>query len=620
MFIVCLLLSVSIAKPEDKVPEIYQRIKIDSAGQLYAQDSLGTIVPLQIPSPKYTLKKIRTEPVGTDSGLIFNFDDTLMTGNIYFGLMPDPADVNHDYTIFRSAAKIKAGIAKVELLRRLKGLYDWSDWGDAGYMRLGYRIIDSDGMIVYDGKLIVTSDKSFAVDTSIIEGPFVNIITENSAVISFQTNRAAICSVTVGDKTFKDSTPLTQHEIQLDGLASDSRHDYKVHYGKHTDQHYLRTAPRPGSRTAFTFAYTSDGRSNYGGGERDIFGTNAYIMKRNVALCKIKDARFLQYTGDLIDGYTASVGELQLQYANWKRSAEAYTHYMPVVAGFGNHEGLYHIFKNESTSIWIDRFPFAQESAEVIFASNVVNPLNSLISEDGSSSDPNPNSTDFPPYAETVFHYVYDNVAMVNLNSVYLFSPTITRANQAGGNLKGYIMENQMKWLEATLKMLEADENIDHIFITSHCPIFPNGGHLRDDMWYNGNNAPRPIIAGQRADKGIIECRDELLDIIINGTKKVKAVLTGDEHNFCLMQVTGETPIYPEDWNGPRLKLNRPFWHINNGTAGAPYYGQESAIWSESIMKFSTQHVLVLMNVDGLNISVEVINPDTMEPVYKFEL
>jgi len=30
----------------------------------------------------------------------------------------------------------------------------------------------------------------------------------------------------------------------------------------------------------FTFAYTSDSRAGSGGGERNIYGVNAYIMKK----------------------------------------------------------------------------------------------------------------------------------------------------------------------------------------------------------------------------------------------------------------------------------------------------------------------------------------------------
>jgi hypothetical protein len=93
-------------------------------------------------------------------------------------------------------------------------------------------------------------------------------------------------------------------------------------------------------------------------------------------------------------------------------------------------------------------------------------------------------------------------------------------------------MDNQIKWLRETIAKLEKDRDIDHIFVTQHTPAFPNGGHSRDDMWYSGDNSKRPFIAGKPVDKGIIERRDEYLDILINESTKVVGMLTGDEHNY----------------------------------------------------------------------------------------
>ena len=68
-----------------------------------------------------------------------------------------------------------------------------------------------------------------------------------------------------------------------------------------------------------------------------------------------------------------------------------------------------------------------------------------------------------------------------------------------GGNIHGYVIDNQLKWLKETLGKLEKDNHIDHVFVTIHTPFFPSGGHVYDDMWYNGNNDPRPTIAKQKS-------------------------------------------------------------------------------------------------------------------------
>jgi len=241
------------------------------------------------------------------------------------------------------------------------------------------------------------------------------------------------------------------------------------------------------------------------------------------------------------------------------------------------------------------------------------------VSEDGSRYDPDPDRIDFPPYEETVFYYLYDNVAMVCLSSNYWFGYRRSVAH-TGGNIQSYIMDNQLAWLKTTLATLEADDNIDHIFITNHTPIFPNGGNVYKDMWFDGDNSWRPVIAGRPVEKGIIERRDELLEIIINQSPKVVAVLTGDEHNYHIMRVTADMPMYPEDWAGERLILKRPFWQINNGAAGAPYYGQEKTPWTDHVRVFSTQCAVVFIHVDGKSIRVEVLNPDTLELMDEFTM
>ncbi|MDM8563707.1 metallophosphoesterase, partial [Candidatus Marithioploca araucensis] len=261
------------------------------------------------------------------------------------------------------------------------------------------------------------------------------------------------------------------------------------------------------SRKPFVFAYASDSRHAQGGGERRIEGTNAYIMKRIAALIRFKKAAFMQFTGDMINGYLNSVEQTKVEYRNWKRAIEPFAHYFPIVAAMGNHEIVKHSFKG---SISIDRFPLATESAEAVFASQFVNPINGPESEDGAVYDPNPHKQDFPSYKENVFYYIYDNVAMVALNSNYWYAPSIKGHPEAGGNLHGYLMDKQLEWLEATLALLDADDNIDFILTTHHTPAVPNGGHIGDDMWYNGNNAPRAVVnhsadGDNLVQRGIIE-------------------------------------------------------------------------------------------------------------------
>jgi hypothetical protein len=173
-------------------------------------------------------------------------------------------------------------------------------------------------------------------------------------------------------------------------------------------------------------------------------------------------------------------------------------------------------------------------------------------------------------------------------------------------------MDNQIAWLKATLATLEKDPAINHVFLTVHTPVFPNGGHVSDDMWYRGKNDMRPRINGKPVAKGIIERRDDLLTLI-QQSPKVVAVLTGDEHNYNRLRLDATVPIYPDDWTGPRVTLRRPFYQVNNGAAGAPYYAQEQTPWSAFVKGFSTQNAICLFHIAGPRVRLEVVNPETLE-------
>jgi hypothetical protein len=295
---------------------------------------------------------------------------------------------------------------------------------------------------------------------------------------------------------------------------------------------------------------------------------------------------------------------------------------MPFYVGMGNHEALGHIFRDGENGqvAFVDGFPYETHSAEALFAQSFVNPVNGPASEDGSRYDPDPGAVDFPSYDENVFYYTYGNVAVIVLNSDYWYAPSMRRETGTGGGLHGYLMDNQLDWLRETVSKLEADGDIDHLFVTHHTPAFPNGGHSGDDMWYSGNNAMRPWIAGKPVEKGIIERRDEYLDILINGSSKAVAFLTGDEHNYNWLKLTGEVPIYPEGYKYEKLDVSRPIYQINNGAAGAPYYGQEVLPWSDFTQSFSVENALCLFYVDGEKITMKVINPDTLNELDSVEL
>lgn len=614
--------ALAFAQPAIQVPKVYSNIKTEG-GKVYLEYE-GQKVFANEQSPKYTLALVTGSPQGTDDGIAFSFD-LGMNGKLYYGFIPyDDMDYPHP-VYFRAPVNIVEGKAQVRI-KSMAGTYDMVGWERAEKGTLGYRVTDHAGQMLYDGIVSFKGKGPFEVIPTVIEGPFINLLSEEGATISFTTNLPVKATIAVGGKVFSDDEEGTRHEIAVSGLDAATEYPYTLRYGDMDLNFSFKTAPKPGSRKAFSFTYASDSRAGQGGGERNVWGSNNYIMKKIMALTSMKKSAFMQFTGDLVNGYLVNPDNMHLQYANWKRAVQPFAHYAPIVATMGNHEALMYRFVykapngKDSINFQVNRFPFETESAEAVFAQNFVNPLNGPESEDGAVYDPDPARVDFPSYKETVFYYTYDNVAVVVMNSNYLYAPTTTRIPYTSGGLHGYIMDEQLKWLERTIAMLEADKNIDHIFTTQHTPCFPNGGHVRDDMWYAGNNTPRPYVAGKALDKGIIERRDQILDILVNKSSKVRAILTGDEHNYNRLRLTPETTIYPENYDKPKIKLSRTIYQINNGAAGAPYYAQEQTPWTPYVSGFSTQHALVFFHVKKKKIEVEVLNPDTLEEVDRFPL
>ncbi len=609
------------------VPIVFTNI-VERKGEFYYKlPKTGDLAPEKISHTFYTYNNIVIEPQGTENGIVFDFNKEDFSGTIYYGLYAYK-DAKYPYpVIFKKSAKIINGKAKIDL-KQLGGKYDNAHYGQRGKLKLGYRITNVWGEILYDGKIEIKGNGPFSIDLSIIEGPFVNKLKANSVVISFRTNRPCTPYVEVNGKKYYAAHQIMEnmfgdikHEIAIQHLNPETTYKYTVHYGDNNEHYSFKTAPKEGSRHPFTFAFSSGSRKGNGGGERDIYGVNGYIIKKMAALALKENAVFMQFTGNLITGYSDNVGEQRLEYTNWKRTMEPFWHYMPFNVGPGNHEALLKVFDDGSKyGISVDRFPFNSVSDERVFADEFVNPVNGPASEDGVYYDPDKNTMNFPPYKETAYYYIYDNVAIIVVNSDYWYTPNEYQISETGGNPHAYIMDKQLNWLKKTIEQFDRDKNIDYIFVTLHSPVFPNAGHAGDDMWYGGNNKVRPYVAGKPVKKGIIERREEFLNIVVNESTKVLALLCGDEHTYSRLHITDSMPRYPEHYKGKRVHLSRPLWQITNGSSGAPYYGLQNMPWTKSIKKFSTQYALVLFDVDGKKVKLRVINPDTLEEIESVEL
>ncbi|MDX1907168.1 MAG: metallophosphoesterase [Bacteroidia bacterium] len=615
------LLPAQVLSDAGEVPAVHSNLSLEK-GKLYALINGERWAENTLPAD-WTLQQAQGNPQGTAKGLVFNFHKPDFNGKLYYGFIPY-GDSRHPHPVYFSKyAEITKGQTSINILDQLSGRYDMVNWATRQQGTLGYRLVSAEGQMIYDGIVTFRGAGPFTVDVTVTEGPFINLLTPQGAVISFETNLPVAAKVEIGGRVFEDQTPALHHEISVTGLQPATEYPYTVVYQGNTISGSLKTAHVAGARQPFTFAYASDSRSGQGGGERDMYGANFYIMKKIMALARFQDIAFFQFSGDMIDGYVTSMQEIDLQYANWKRAIEPFARYFPVYLSMGNHEALMRGFQDKKGDRYatVDRFPYETQSGEAAFARHFVMPTNGPVSEDGASYDPRPDQVDFPSYRENVFYYTYDNVAVIVLNSNYWYAPSTQLIRFTSGGVHGYLMDQQIAWLRQTLETLEQNPDIDHVFVTQHTPAFPNGGHVADDMWYNGRNEIRPFVAGKPVAKGIIERRDQYLDLLVNKSTKVVAILTGDEHNYARTEVGPDMSRYTDEFpESARIALSRTIWQINNGAAGAPYYAQEKTPWSNKVSGFTTQNALVFFHVDGKKIRMQVLNPDTLEPVDELEL
>lgn len=614
--ITIILFSISVESQKTVIPKVLHNFQTDSEGNLFTKNKDGILMFETKSSTKNVLHTFEGVATGVKEGIQFDFKDENLNGTLVFGLI-HYKDSKYPLPVYRSkTSKIVDGKALVNF-RYLKGNYDMTGWEDSKKGTIGYRVINSNGSFLYDGKVSFSGNGPFQVVNTIVSGPFINLLKADGVTISFVSSEESICSIMINNQVFKDNKATKVHEIKIDGLSPENNYPYTLKYGDLEQYYSFKTNPLPGVRKEFVFAYTSDSRGGAGGGERNLNGTNAYMIKKIMAVSAQKNIAFAQITGDIIGGYKDVAGEMLLQYRNFNNAIEPFAHSYHIVMNMGNHEAYIKSFRDKERKyhLSIDNFPYDTNSSETLFASIFTNPHNGPVSEDHSKYDPDSSNMDFPPYDENVFYYTYDNVAMINLNSDYWYTPSIRSIPINGGNIHGYVMDNQLKWLKNTLETLEKDKNIDHVFVTIHTPFFPNSAHIGDDMWYSGNNMPRPWIAGKQVDKGIIERRDELLDLMINKSSKVVGLLTGDEHNYCKTEIGPKTIIYPKDYAEKKIKLKRTIYQINNGAAGAPYYAQRDVPWTPFTTGFTTQNAVCFFTIKGSEIKMVVVNPDTLEEI-----
>ena len=474
--------------------------------------------------------------------------------------------------------------------------YDLGNFAEKGGV-ICYRIelynSDKAASVFYDGRFRV--DGEYNIVPCVTEGPFVDMVTTTSAVISWDASDETDGAVLIDDHLYTDGIVSTHHEIAVEDLTPNTKYDYDVFVDGVKDfrGYHFKTAPIDGK---FNFAVMSDSREGVGGGERSFGGVNYQKLSYLMQDAYNNGADFILFGGDLVNGYTTNATDFRMQLRAWEDAAEQVGCYIPIYEGMGNHEALMDAYDDGSWyGIEFDKpDDGTSKSAECVFAEEFVNPTHG----------PDPEDSTAPTYRENVYYFDWGNTRMISFNTNYWWC---NYPEDFGGNLEGYVMDNQLEWIKKVLDDAANNPLIEHIFMFAHEPAFPNGGHLGDAQWYRGGDpAKNKDHDGNPLDRTyVVDRRDELWGAISqNG--KVVGVFFGDEHNYHRTLINEDTPVYLDGTSNP--DFTNPVWHIVTGGAGAPFYAQQETPWTDWVESFYPCRHYCMIYVDGANITLKVTN------------
>ncbi len=570
--------------------------------------------------------------VGMDQdslGLEVDLGDTTLFGIVYSGPFYFEYRLS-DYLFprYREASRLRKGRGVIRIKNffvqwRHQNVNRWTDQGVMAYrLNLWRRTPDGvEPLGMYDACVrFKRKGREFLKGLTITEGPIVNLVTSDHPdwmVISLETDRPSRVQIHLSDgREFSDGARAIRHEVKIEGLQPNREYRYRVvaltaDDTLTTPEFPFRSAPPKGAPEV-VFAYTGDGRSGYGGGERAYLGVNQYTLRQIGAAVYRQGADFLLFGGDMINGFTDNYDDITMQFRAFKQSFFGFLVQRPLYTAVGNHEALLHHFtKKGARPLFMDKWPYDSLSVEAVFGRNFVHP------ENGPKEYPGT-----PPYRENVYSFTYGNVKIIVYNNNYWWTSHYA-IPRFGGSPEGYILPNQMEWIRGELEAAEKDPKIHHVFLMAQEPVFPNGGHVKDAMWYSGDNTVRAYLArnGESPvpfEKGIVEVRNQFWELVSNSSKVV-AVLGSDEHGYHRTLITRQTPVglFPQDdlnGNGklddgqisPNPKFRYPTWFIVSGGAGAPYYVQEKTPWTEWVKLYSSNYNYLIFRVKGEQVTLEV--------------
>ena len=436
------------------------------------------------------------------------------------------------------------------------------------------------------------------------DGPWIDIVDGTRAVLSWGTDlpaRGAVrCwSAAAGGEARPtiDVPAGVRHRVELAGLVAGGTYRYTIALDDPDDaSHSVLEGPFtfrvPALDEDFLFAVISDSQAGTGPGDSRGGGVNLRMLRTLGRDAILRGASFLVSGGDMADGQATVAADIRRQWTTWKRGASFIGARLPVYEAIGNHETCRRVYGDSVPRASFDGS--AGESVEAMFSEYFAGPANG----------PPRESPDAPEYGSTAYAFRWGRALFLVLNTTYW---TSTAPEVLGGNLAGYVMDQQLLWAEDRLREATKDPTVAHVFAVFHIPAFPCDGHQNDGMWYSGGDpAKNRGPHGESIDRSyVIAQRDRLWGAFAR-CPKMRAVFNGHEHNYARLLVQATTPVHADGSAQPAFV--HPVWQcIAGGCGGSLYPRTGDAPWTGEIAASALGHHYLLIGVSGDDVALFAI-------------
>ncbi len=503
-------------------------------------------------------------------------------GTAHFGVVP-LGDPSAEPVLF---VKVQGARIEGKLVFALDlGLIDNVNRDFAAFRRNGggvvaYRIAFASaagGEYWVDGRFACRDGKRVP---AIVDGPWVDMVAQNSAVVWFATDAPCQSEAVLGDRTVTRPETSTVHEFKLGGLQPGTTYKYSVapQGGFQSGPFRFRTPDR--NEINFEFAYMAGSESEAGAGERCYRGVNREILRRLALAASERGADFMVFGG----GYSAMSGtpaDFRTGLRAWKLAVEGLGAQVPIyeVAGGSMARKEYRV-PGRKEALFFDQ-P-GDRSTSAVFAEEFRNPDKRF---------PYPETDGAPQYRGSAWYFDYGNARVIAVDTGYW---TCSMPEKHGGNLAGYLMTRQVIWMQEVLNDALQSREVDHVFVVGYSPAFPNGGKAFESMWHNGGKTAWGTAKGE--DRKYASARRDEFWKALSANPKVVCALFGGEGNYSRMLVDAET--------GPEFA--RPVWHVNSGAAGGFLHTRSDWVpWASRVACFECRHHYCLVKVRGMKVFIE---------------